>query len=183
MSISAHSFAALVFAVIILLHSFASSEDELRVGHAAPDFTLPYATKDTIDFVGVRLSDIIGKDIIILAFYPADWSGGCTKQVCTFRDNFSTLSNLGAAVYGISGDYVFSHREWAKHHNLPFTLLSDHNHEVARAYDCFNDLTGYNLRTVYVIDREGKIAYIDLSYKPGSAESFEQLKNALGDIE
>ena len=183
MSICTHRLVALVFAVIILLPTLALSEDDLRVGHAAPDFTLPYATKDTISFTGVTLSDIVGKDIIILAFYPADWSGGCTKQVCTFRDNFSALSNLGAAIYGISGDYVFSHREWAKHHNLPFTLLSDHNHEIARAYDSFNDLTGYNLRTVYVIDREGKIAYMDLSYKAGSIESFEQLKNALGDIE
>jgi len=183
MSIKLSSLAAFVFAVITIPHTFASPADELRVGDAAPDFTLPYATKDTIDFAGVKLSDIVGKDIIILAFYPADWSGGCTKEVCTFRDNFAALSKLGAAIYGISGDYVFSHREWAKHHNLPFTLLSDHNHEVARAYNSFNDLTGYNRRTVFVIGREGKIAYKDLSYNAGSTASFEQLKLALRNIE
>jgi peroxiredoxin len=175
--------AAVVLGVNTIPQPSTSPADELRIDDAAPDFILPYATKDTIDFTGVRLSDIVGKDIIILAFYPADWSGGCTKEVCTFRDNFSALSELGAVIYGISGDYVFSHKEWAKHHDLPFTLLSDHSHEVARAYNSFNDLTGYNRRTVFVIDREGKIAYKDLSYNAGSTESFEQLKLALRSIE
>jgi peroxiredoxin len=155
------------------------AQEKLKVGDPAPDFTLPSATKDSVNAQGVTLSHVIGKKNIILAFYPADWSGGCTKEMCTMRDNFDALSGLGATVYGISGDYVYSHREWAKYHNLQFALLSDHNHELARKYQSYNDQSGMNFRTVYVIDRAGKIAYIDLAYKAGSPESFELLKSAL----
>jgi peroxiredoxin Q/BCP len=89
------------------------------------------------------------------------------------------LSDLGATVYGISGDYIYSHREWAKHHNLQFALLSDHDHSIAKTYSSYNAATGMNLRTVYVIERNGTIAYIDLTYKAGTPDSFEKLKTAL----
>ena len=164
---------------IASLCATALTQDKLRVGDQAPDFLLPAATKDTIDMGGIHLSATVGNANIILAFYPADWSGGCTKEMCTMRDNFAALSGLHATVYGISGDYLFSHREWAKHLDLQFPLLSDHNHEAAKAYQSFNPATGYNIRTVYVVDRKGRIAYIDLAYKPGAAESFEHLKSAL----
>ena len=157
----------------------ACAGEKLRVGDAAPDFTLPAATQDTIEFRGVHLASAVGKDDIILAFYPADWSGGCTKEMCTMRDNFRDLGSLGATVYGISGDYVFSHRQWAKTLGLPFTLLSDHDHRVARLYESYNDKSGFNKRTVYVIDRNGKIAYIDPAYVAGSEDSFARLKAAL----
>jgi peroxiredoxin len=151
----------------------------LKIGDMAPDFTLPYATKDTIDFAGIRLSDVVGKSNIILAFYPADWSGGCTKEMCSMRDNFGHLSDLGATVFGISGDYVYSHHEWARFHNLQFALLSDHDHAVARRYESYNDETGYNRRTIYVIDRSGRIVYVDPAYKAQGSESFSQLSGAL----
>lgn len=153
--------------------------DAPKVGNQAPEFTLPAASKDSIMSGGLSLKSQIGKNNIILAFYPADWSGGCTTEMCTMRDNFKELGDLGAIVFGISGDQVFSHREWAKSLNLPFTLLSDNLHDVARTYQSFNPVRGNNLRTVYVIDRQGKIAYIDLDYKAGSAESFTKLKSAL----
>lgn len=153
--------------------------EALKVGDAAPRFTLSYATKDTIVKDGFSLASAIGKSNIILAFYPANWSGGCTKEMCTMRDSFTELSKLGAEVYGISGDYVFSHREWAKHLNLPFALLSDHDHAVANAYHSYNPETGYNKRTVFVIDRNGRIAYLDLEYKAGTLDSFNKLKAAL----
>lgn len=157
------------------------SADPLKVGDKAPGFDLPGATKDSI-LSDVRLSSLMGMNNIILAFYPADWSGGCTKEMCTMRDNFGALSDLGATVYGISGDYVYSHREWAKYHNLQFTLLSDHSHDVARLYSSYNADTGMNLRTVFVIDKKGNIAYVDLAYKAGATESFESLKNALAKL-
>jgi peroxiredoxin len=154
----------------------------LKVGDRAPDFTLPGATKDSIDRAGVTLSSRTGGDAVILAFYPADWSGGCTKEMCTMRDNFGDLGSLGATVFGISGDYVYSHREWAKALGLPFRLLSDHDHHVARLYESFNEKSGFNLRTVYVIDKLGTIAYIDPAFIAGSPDSFAKLKAALSSL-
>jgi len=152
---------------------------ELTVGQMAPDFTLPYATKDSVARTPLHLSDLIGTANIVLAFYPADWSPGCTKEVCTLRDNFAALEGLNAQVLGISGDYVWSHHEWAKFENLSFRLLSDHTHDVAKAYDSYNERSHFNKRTVYVIDKSGKIAYIDLAYSVADMESFNKLKQAL----
>jgi peroxiredoxin Q/BCP len=153
-----------------------------RIGDPAPDFTLPYATRDSISGEDLKLSTLFGKGPIVLAFYPADWSGGCTREVCTFRDNFTSLGGLHAQVLGLSGDYVFSHYEWAKHHNLPFTLVSDHKHEVAKTYASYNDQTGHDKRTVYVIDKSGKIAYIDLAYSTRDSVSFGKLQAALKNV-
>jgi len=151
-----------------------------RVGDIAPDFSLPYATRDSVFRDSLKLSTLVAaKKNVVLAFYPADWSGGCTKEVCTLRDNFIALGGLNADVVGLSGDYMFSHFEWAKHHNLPFRLASDHNHAVAKKYGSYNEAYGYNKRTVFVVDRSGKIAYEDLAYSPRDSVSFMKLQGAL----
>ncbi len=156
---------------------------ELKVGAPAPDFALPYATKDTIVLnAPVSLSELIGKRNIVLAFYPADWSEGCTKEMCTLRDEFADLENLDAEILPISGDYVFSHKEWAKYHRLPFKLLSDHDHAVAKKYHSYNDMTGWNRRTVYVIDKTGRIAYMNLKYDVRTPDSFSKLKEVLSTL-
>ncbi len=152
---------------------------ELKVGDPALDFTLPYATKDSVYRQPIKLSEIIGKRNVILAFYPADWSPGCTKEVCTIRDNFAAMENLNAEILGISGDYTWSHHEWAKYHNLPFKLLSDHSHTVAKMYNSFNETWGYNKRTVYVVDKQGKIAYMDLRYDVSDMKAFQKLQEEL----
>lgn len=158
---------------------FGQSATTLAVDQMAPDFALPYATKDSISRTLIKLSELVGKSYIILAFYPADWSGGCTKEVCTMRDDFGNIEKLNAEILAISGDYVYSHFEWAKHHNLPFKLVSDHSHEIAKAYTSFNDKTGYNKRTVFVIDKQGKIAYMDLEYSVRDDQDFTKLKQAV----
>ncbi|MBX2993110.1 MAG: peroxiredoxin [Bacteroidetes bacterium] len=172
-----------VFLMAIVIAAPAFAGDPLQVGGSAPDFTLSYVTKDTIIGNGFTLSAHLGKNNIILAFYPANWSGGCTKEMCTMRDNFVPLAELGANVYGISGDYVWSHREWAKQLDLQFALLSDHDHTVAKMYSSYNPETGYNKRTVYVIDRSGNIAYIDPDYRVATDDSFNKLKSALRTIQ
>ena len=165
----------LVVSAIVL----ADDQPALKVGDRAPDFTLPYATRDSIASDSLSLSKLIGHDNVVLAFYPADWSGGCTKEVCTLRDNFTNLAKLNADVVAISGDYVFSHHEWAVHHNLPFKLASDHNHHVAKEYGSYMEPYGFNRRTVFVVDHQGKIAYMDMAYSVRDSVSFGKLQAAL----
>jgi peroxiredoxin len=152
-----------------------------KVGQAAPDFKLPYATQEAIHMKPeeqMSLSSQRGKNVI-LAFYPADWSGGCTTEVCTLRDTFAELSKLNATVLAVSGDYVFSHQEWAKHHNLQFPLLSDHDHAVAKTYDSFMEQYGFNKRTVYLIDKEGVVRYVNLAFKAGDKKDYDALRAEL----
>ena len=159
--------------------SQAPTPADLEVGQPAPGFELRYATKESIARETLKLSDFLGKRNVVLAFYPADWSSGCTKEVCTMRDDFSNLDKLNAEILAISGDYVFSHYEWAKHHNLPFKLLSDHLHDVAKAYNSYNPESGMNRRTMFVVDKQGKLAYIDMQYSVGDDADFTRLKDAL----
>ena len=152
-----------------------------KVGTPAPDFKLPYATQEGIFMKPseqMSLSSLRGKNVI-LAFYPADWSGGCTKEVCTFRDTFAELSKLNATVLGISGDYVFSHQEWAKHHNLQFPLLSDHDHRVAKMYDSYMEQYGFNKRTIFIVDKDGIVRYVDLAFKAGDKADYDALRAEL----
>lgn len=150
----------------------------LPIGAQAPDFSLAYSTKDSVGFGEVSLSSFKGRNVI-LAFFPAAWSGGCTREVCMLRDNFTSLSELNAVILGISGDYPYSHHEWAKFHSLPFMLLSDHRHRVSPFYHSYNESTGYNKRTVYLIDEKGIIAYFDLEFSTRDSASFDKLKAAL----
>ncbi|MBA3242028.1 MAG: peroxiredoxin [Acidobacteria bacterium] len=153
-----------------------------KVGEAAPEFRLPYATQEKIYFGKpdeyMTLASQRGKNVI-LAFYPADWSGGCTTEVCTFRDTFAEMGKLNAVVLGISGDYVFSHQEWAKHHKLQFPLLSDHDHAVARAYSSYNDKYGLNNRTIYLIDKDGVVRYVNLAFKANDKTHYDTLRAEL----
>lgn len=152
-----------------------------KVGQPAPDFKLPYATQEAIHMKPeeqMSLASQRGKNVI-LAFYPADWSGGCTAEVCTLRDTFAELSKLNATVLGISGDYVFSHQEWAKFHKLQFPLLSDHDHAVAKMYDSYMAEYGFNKRTVYLIDKDGVVRYVNLAFKAGDKKDYDALRAEL----
>ena len=149
-----------------------------KVGDPAPDFKLPYATAEKIFFrpdEHMSLSGLRGKTVV-LAFYPADWSSGCTTEVCTFRDSFADLGKLNAVILGISGDYVFSHHEWAKHHKLTFPLLSDHDHKVAKMYDSYMEQYGLNKRTIFVIDKDGVVRYSNLAFKAGDKKEYDALR-------
>jgi peroxiredoxin len=112
------------------LSSSGSTEQKgVNVGDAAPSFTLKDDTgKDW------KSSEHLGQGITVVYFYPADFTGGCTKQACSYRDDFSELKDLGVDVVGVSGDSVETHQAFKKHHNLNFTLLSDPQGEVAAKF-------------------------------------------------
>jgi len=169
----------LVCSMLAMGAGSSSAADSLVVGALAPEFSLPFATKDSVSFTKLTLSTELKKGPILLAFYPADWSGGCTKEVCAFRDGFADMARLGVRIWGISGDYVFSHHEWALHHNLQFELLSDHDHAVARLYGSYNADRGFNRRTVFVVGTDRKLAFIDSDYSVSDDSDFVALKAAL----
>lgn len=98
-------------------------------GTKLPDFTLKLATKDgyTSDF---KLSEHLGKGPIVFAFFPAAFTGICTKEVCDLRDNFAALGSLKAQVFGFSTDKSPSNSAFIQKEGLPFGIVSDPNHEV-----------------------------------------------------
>jgi len=177
---------AIVFGLLVGAQGLTLSANEdgstgPDVGQPAPDFKLPYATQEETKYnpqEGMSLSQYRGKTVV-LAFYPADWSSGCTTEVCTLRDTFKDLGELGTVILGISGDYVFSHHEWATHHNLKFPLLSDHDHAIAKMYGSFDPKWGYNKRTVYVVDGSGTVRYRNLDFKHGNKADYDALRAAI----
>lgn len=131
----------------------------LTVGDIAPDFTAAASDGSTI-----HLSEQLGKGPIVLYFYPKDDTPGCTKEACGLRDRFTAFRNLKTTVYGISYDSVESHKAFVAKFNLPFLLLSDASHSIAKAYGA--DTFLFAKRQTFVIDPQGKIAYINRSVRP-----------------
>ena len=132
----------------------------LKVGDKAPDFTLSDQNDSS-----VRLSDFKGQ-WIVLYFYPKDNTPGCTREACSFRDNWSILKKKGAVVLGVSGDSVASHGKFAGKYELPFTLLSDEKREVLKKYGVWKEKSLYGKkfmgieRTTFLIDKEGTITHV-----------------------
>lgn len=127
----------------------------VKVGDKAPDFTLPSQTGED-----VTLSQFFSKKSVVLYFYPKDESSGCTKEACTFRDNYEVFKELRAEVIGVSSQSVESHRSFAAHHRLPFILLSDDGSRVRKLYGVPSTLGFIPGRVTYIIDKEGIVRHI-----------------------
>jgi peroxiredoxin Q/BCP len=129
----------------------------LEEGKKAPEVNL----KDQ-DNNPVSLSDFKGQKVV-LYFYPKDDTTGCTKEACSFRDEFPKFEKLNIKVIGVSPDSVESHKKFAEKYNLPFTLLSDEDKQTVEAYDVWKQKSMYGRnymgveRTTYIIDENGKI--------------------------
>ena len=164
--------------ILLILPLGINAAEQFKVGDQVPDFNLPYATKDTIVFEGIKNGDLMGSRYI-LAFYPADWSPGCTHEMCTFRDEFSDFSKLNVEILAISGDYVFSHHEWAKYHNLEFKLLSDHDGGFGKKLGVYNEKYSMFNRSVFVVGPDGRFEYIDYDYSLKDDRDFRSLQTFL----
>ncbi len=133
---------------------------DLKVGDAAPDFSLPKAGGGT-----VSLADVAGKPIVVY-FYPKDNTPGCTTEALDFKDLFEKFANAGATVIGISPDSVKSHDKFASKHNLSVILAADEAHTALEAYGVWKEKSMYGKtymgveRTTVLIDAAGKIAQI-----------------------
>lgn len=140
--------------------------EPLKVGDCAPPFSLPDATGNP-----VSLGELLGK-WVVLYFYPRDNTPGCTTEAQAFRDAFERFEEQGSVILGVSTDDVRSHRKFSDKHGLPFALLADTEGMVARAYGVWGEKKFMGRTTVgirrstFVIDPEGKVAYIFSKVKP-----------------
>ncbi|MFL7891009.1 MAG: thioredoxin-dependent thiol peroxidase [Anaerolineales bacterium] len=154
----------------------------LSIGDKAPDFTLPDQ-----DGVNHTLSDYQGSPLV-LYFYPKDNTSGCTKEACGFRDDYSAYQQAGVKVLGVSPDSSKSHTNFIAKYELPFTLLSDPDHQVLSLYGAWGLKKMYGreyegvLRTTYLIGSDGKVAKIYKKVKPAthSAEILADLEELEG---
>jgi thioredoxin-dependent peroxiredoxin len=140
--------------------------NELKLGSKAPAFSL----KNT-DGKTVKLSDFKGRKVV-LYFYPKDDTPGCTKEACSFRDNYAELQKRGVVVLGVSADDQKAHQKFTTKYGLPFTLLSDPEHTMLEKYNAWVEKSLYGrkymgiARITYIINEEGKIAHIFNKVKP-----------------
>jgi peroxiredoxin Q/BCP len=135
---------------------FGGSDATVGVGDAAPEFELPDASGKR-----VRLSEFRGKKSVVLYFYPKDDTPGCTKEACSFRDQYEAFKDVGAEVIGVSSDSEDSHQKFATKYKLPFTLVADTGGGVRKRYGVPATLPGILPgRMTFVIDRDGIVRHV-----------------------
>ena len=152
-----------------------SSGGGVQVGDQAPDLALPDRSGKT-----VRLSELRGKPVV-LYFYPKDDTPGCTKESCTFRDQYQDFQDAGAEVIGVSSDSPESHEKFATKYRLPFVLLSDRGGAVRKLYGVPSTLGVLPGRVTYVIDGQGTVRHI-FNSQLQAAQHVEEALKALRDI-
>jgi peroxiredoxin Q/BCP len=133
--------------------SKAQTTPHITVGDKVPAFSLQDQNGKTFD-----IADHIGKKLLVIYFYPKDESMVCTKEACAFRDSFDEFTKAGAMVIGINGGTVASHKAFADHYKLPFTLLSDPGNKVYKQFGIKGKLF-FSGRETFMVDRTGKIFY------------------------
>src|SRR6476469_2606513 len=149
------------------------------VGRRAPSLRLPWANKDGVGPADqpYDLSLDRGKTVV-LAFFPRDFTSGCTAEMRTFAEQYDSLFGPDVTVVGISTDSLATHTRFAASLNLPFRLLSDPAQDVAKRYAA-NDKSGYLRRVVYVIGPDGKVRYRNLRFKALDPKHYADLGAAV----
>ena len=150
----------------------------VQVGQEAPDFTL----KNT-DNQEVTLSSLRGQKNVVLLFVPFAFTGVCTNELCSVRDSLGQYAGLNAEVFGISVDSPFAQKQWKEKEQLNFTLLSDFNRQVNKAYGAqFDNLMGFegvSKRAAFVIDKAGRVQYAEVLETPRELPNFDNIQAAL----
>jgi glutaredoxin-dependent peroxiredoxin len=153
----------------------------IEVGAKAPDFALPNQDRET-----VRLSDVVKKGPVVLAFLPGAFSGTCTAEMCKFRDSLPELGKTGAQVVGVSTDTFFALKAWGDQQKYTFPLLSDYNKDVIRQYGVVNpDMIGLKdiaKRSVFVIDRDGVVRYREVLDDARNEPDYGKIKQAIASL-
>jgi peroxiredoxin Q/BCP len=149
------------------------------VGRRAPDFSLPWANKDGVGPVEApyQLASDRGKTVVV-AFYPKDFTKGCTAQMRTFAEQYDSLFGPDVVLVGISSDSVQTHSRWAASLGIPFRLLSDPDQRVSKQYSS-KDADGYNRRTVYVVGPDGKVKFRNMRFNALDPKDYDELRAAV----
>lgn len=154
----------------------------VNVGSPAPDFKLPNQKREE-----VSLSSLKGKNVV-LAFFPAAFTGVCEKELCTFRDAMANFNEMNATVVGISVDAPFANAAFAEKNNLNFDVISDYNREMVKAYgvnhDDFAGMPGYTAakRSVFVLDKDGVVRWTWVAETPKNEPDYEAVKKAVAEL-
>jgi peroxiredoxin len=152
------------------------------VGDNAPTFTLVNQDKEKIS-----LRDYIGENIV-LAFYPGAFTGGCTREMCSIRDEIADLEDLNVRIFGISVNDPFSNKAFHEENVLNFPLLCDYLREVVKIYGVYHEdfagLEGYTVakRSVFIIDKGGVIRYKWVTQDPGVMPNYDEIKQELAKL-
>ncbi|MFQ5678696.1 MAG: redoxin domain-containing protein [Gemmatimonadota bacterium] len=150
----------------------------VRLRDRAPGFRLPCAPGEEVD-----VGELIGRETVVLLFFPLAFSPVCTREMCTFRDDWADWEALGARVFGITVDSPFVTRRFQEAEAIPFPILSDFNRDVSRSYGVLHeDLLGLRevtKRSVFVIDPEGRVAYAWVSDDPRREPEYEEVRDAV----
>ena len=151
---------------------------KIKPGQQAPDFSLYDSDKNKI-----TLSDLKSHNILLL-FFPAAFTGTCTKELCSVRDHISVYNNVSAKVFGISVDMVYSLSKYKEEQKLNFSLLSDFNKEVSEAYGCLYDTFSYEMkgvskRAAFIIDKSGIVRYAEVLERATDLPNFEVIQKTL----
>ncbi len=150
------------------------------VGSKAPDFTLMNQDRQP-----VTLSALKGAPVV-LAFFPAAFSSVCQQELCTFRDSMGQLGAANAQVFGVSTDTFFALKAFQDQQHLNFSLLSDYNKEVIRAYGVFNEdmigLKGIAKRSVFVIDKDGTVQYREVLEDARNEPNYQQVLSTVASL-
>jgi peroxiredoxin Q/BCP len=144
----------------------------ISVGSRIPGFTLKDQNGKSFD-----IQSVLGKKNLVVYFYPKDDSPGCTKEACSFRDQFEVFSAADAVIIGISSQSVESHKEFAEKYKLNYTLLSDEGNVVRRLFDVPTNFLGLIPgRVTYVVNKEGIVVYLFNSQIKAEQHVSEALK-------
>jgi len=153
----------------------------IKVGSKAPDFSLK--SKTATGLVDIKLSENFGKKNTVLLFFPAAFTGVCTKELCEISAGFGAYSSLNAAVIGISIDTPFAQEAWAKQEKITIPLASDLDKTVIKDYDVafpkLADIGTTAARAAFVIDKSGVVQYSEQTPTPKDLPNFDAVKAAL----
>jgi peroxiredoxin len=154
------------------------STTSIQIGQQAPDFTLFDSDKQK-----VALSDYKGKNVLLL-FFPQAFTGTCTKELCSTRDNIALYDSANAQVFGISVDSVFTLAKYKEEQHLNFPLLSDFNKTTSTAYgslyDSFVfDMKGVSKRSAFVVDKQGIVRYAEVLEAATDLPDFSAIQKTL----